>query len=797
VNYPVSIEEKLGFDKIRELLKKETSTDIGKEAIDKITFSNQYNKIQESLQLISELELLSQTGQFSHTFFEFLEDVLSFLNPIEKEGAIIYEEEWQVISSALSCFNQMYLEVNKQQHLLPLMTQKQSRLVDLTPCLRLINEVIDVAGKMKPDASPALKTISNSINEKEREIRKILLSKFELAKKNDWAGDTEITIRNERLVIPIIAEHKRKINGFVHDDSQSGKFLYIEPIECFEGNNQLKELVLERKKEVERILKQLTKDVSVYKQAILHHVQWHAFMDVVVAKQRLSSKLKAIAPDIVKEQSQVHLINAKHPLLFLQFDKDNKKIEPLNFQTNKNIHLILISGPNAGGKSIALKTIGLLQYMLQCGLKVPVSVGSSMKIYDGIFIDIGDNQSIENNLSSYSSHLWSMKTFMSEISSKSLYLIDEIGNGTDPSIGSSIAQAILEQFLKAEAFGVVTTHFGELKAWASETKGVINARMLYDLQHLEPLFKLELGKPGSSFALEVASKVGLKSQVIERVREVNKWKNQIDLDELIAENEKNKQELVENNKRIQEKEKVLDRLLNDYQQLKEELMSSKQAILKTAKQKAEEIIDESNKKVEQTIKEIKVANAEKEKTKKIRADLEKHKKQIEPKLDEEIKQVQKTKPVEVLKLKVGDWVVRNGQTTSGEVLTLKSTKAEVLFGQIKMWLNLSDLSRSQAMSKKSMKNQQVNIHLFEKQSQFYPNIDVRGVRGEEAVQKISSFLEDAHLIGAKDLKVIHGRGHGILRTLIKEHLKQNKWVKKFEFETEQLGGDGVTLITLK
>jgi DNA mismatch repair protein MutS2 len=543
VNYPVSIEEKLGFDKIRELLKKETSTDIGREAINKITFTNQYNKIQESLQLISELELLSQTGQFSHTFFEFLEDVLSFLNPIEKEGAIIYEDEWQVISSALSCFNQMYLEVNKQQHLLPLMAQKQSRLVDLTPCLRLINEVIDIAGKMKPDASPTLKKITTAINEKEREIRKILLSKFELAKKNDWAGDTEITIRNERLVIPIIAEHKRKINGFVHDDSQSGKYLYIEPIECFEGNNQLKELVLERKKEVERILKQLTKDVSVYKQAILHHVQWHAFMDVVVAKQKLSSRLKAISPDIVKEQLQVNLINAKHPLLYLQFDKDNKKIEPLNFQTNKNVHLILISGPNAGGKSIALKTIGLLQYMLQCGLKVPVSVGSSMKIYDGIFIDIGDNQSIENNLSSYSSHLWSMKTFMSEISSKSLYLIDEIGNGTDPSIGSSIAQAILEQLLQAEAFGVVTTHFGELKAWASETKGVINARMLYDLQHLEPLFKLELGKPGSSFALEVASKVGLKPQVIERVREVNKWKNQIDLDELIAENEKNKQEL--------------------------------------------------------------------------------------------------------------------------------------------------------------------------------------------------------------------------------------------------------------
>lgn len=797
MNYPVNIEEKLGFDKIRELLKKETSTDIGREAINKITFTIQYNKIQESLQLISELELLSQSGHLSNTFFEYLEDVLSFLNPIEKEGAILYEDEWLVVSSALTCFNQLYLEVFKQQHLVPLMAQKQERLIDLSPCLRLINEVIDVTGKIRPDASPALKKISTAINEKEREIRKILLSKFELAKKNDWAGDTEITIRNERLVFPIIAEHKRKINGFVHDDSQSGKYLYIEPIECFEGNNQLKELVLERKKEVERILKQLTKDVSVYKQAILHHVQWHAFMDVVVAKQKLSSRLKAISPDIVKEQSQVNLINAKHPLLYLQLDKDNKKIEPLNFLTNKNVQLVLISGPNAGGKSIALKTIGLLQYMLQCGLKVPVSVGSSMKIYDGVFIDIGDNQSIENNLSSYSSHLLSMKTFMTEISSKSLYLIDEIGNGTDPSIGSSIAQAILEQLLQLGAFGVVTTHFGELKAWASETKGVINARMLYDLQHLEPLFKLELGKPGSSFAIEVATKVGINSQVISRVREVNKWKNQIDLDELIAENEKNKQELIENNRRIQEKEKVLDRLLNDYQQLKDELLSSKQAILKTAKQKAEEIIDESNKKVEQTIKEIKVANAEKAQTKKIREDLQKHKKQIEPKLEEEIKQVQKTKPTEVLKLKVGDWVVRNGQSTAGEVLTVKNSKAEVLFGQIKMWLNISDLSRSQAMSKKSMKNQQFNLHLFEKQSQFYPNIDVRGIRGEEAVQKISSFIDDANLVGAKNLKVIHGRGGGVLRTLIKEHLKQNKLVKQFEFESEQLGGDGVTLITLK
>jgi DNA mismatch repair protein MutS2 len=325
VNYPVSIEEKLGFDKIRELLKKETSTDIGREAINKITFTNQYTKIQESLQLISELELLSQSGHLSNTFFEYLEDVLSFLNPIEKEGAILYEDEWMVVSSALTCFNQLYLEVFKQQHMVPLMAQKQARLIDLSPCLRLINEVIDVTGKMKPDASPTLKKISTAINDKEREIRKILLSKFELAKKNDWAGDTEITIRNERLVIPIIAEHKRKINGFVHDDSQSGKYLYIEPIECFEGNNQLKELVLERKKEVERILKQLTKDVSVYKQAILHHVQWHAFMDVVVAKQKLSSRLKAISPDIVKEQSQVHLINAKHPLLFYNLIRTIKR----------------------------------------------------------------------------------------------------------------------------------------------------------------------------------------------------------------------------------------------------------------------------------------------------------------------------------------------------------------------------------------------------------------------------------------------------------------------------------------
>jgi DNA mismatch repair protein MutS2 len=790
-----NIEEKLGFDKIRELLNLYSKTDLGKEILNKMTFSNHYTSIEKSLTQISEIGLLKQAG-FLPEFPEFLSEISHFLSRLDKDGALLYEDELLVLWHALQSFELNRSFIQENQQLAPLFFASQKHLTDLKPAIQLIEKVIDKEGQIKPNASVLLMDISRQISEKERDVRKVLLSKFELAKKNGWAGDTEITIRNERLVIPIIAEHKRKINGFVHDDSQSGKYLYIEPIECFEENNLLKELFIEKKKEIERILKTLCRDLSPHREGIWKHIQQTAFLDQTIAKYQLSVQIKSIAPEYVKLSSDVRLIKARHPVLYVQLQKDNKKMVPLDFQASADQFLTLISGPNAGGKSIALKTIGLLQYMFQCGLPVPVDAGSRMTIFDKIFIDIGDNQSIENNLSSYSSHLLNMKNFMEHITEKSLYLIDEIGNGTDPSIGSSIAQAILEQFLKRKAFGVVTTHYGELKAWANATEGVVNARMLYDLKHLEPLFELEIGKPGSSFALEVASKVGLTKSIVERVRNISQWKQHIDLEELMAENEKNKMALADNNKRLADREKVLEKMISEYQTLKEDLLDNKKSILNEAKAKASDILNIANQEIEKTIKDIKTAQADKHKTKAARLKLTK----IKEGHQKELLEVNETKPkkqVKLPELKPGVKVKRIDSKVSGEVVSVKGKQVQVIFGNITMWLPIDQLEGSFKEPEKMLKSNPFSQKMVEKQTEFRTEIDLRGTRGEEALLRLESWLEDAHLLGMTSLRIIHGRGYGILRKLILELLKKLNYVQSYEFESEQLGGNGVTIVKLK
>jgi DNA mismatch repair protein MutS2 len=790
-----NIEEKLGFDKIRVLLNLYSKTDLGKEILYKMTFSNHYPSIEKSLTQISEIGFLKQAG-FVPEFLEFLSEISHFLSRLDKEGALLYEDEFLVLWHALQSFeiNRSFIQENQQ--FAPLLFASQQHLTDLKPAIQLIEKVIDKEGQIKPNASVLLMDISRQISEKERDVRKVLLSKFELAKKNGWAGDTEITIRNERLVIPIIAEHKRKINGFVHDDSQSGKYLYIEPIECFEENNLLKELFFEKKKEIERILKTLCRDLSPHREGIWRHIQQTAFLDQTIAKYQLSVQIKSIAPEYVKLSSDVRLIKARHPVLYVQMQKDNKKMVPLDFQASAKQYLTLISGPNAGGKSIALKTIGLLQYMFQCGLPVPVDAGSRMTIFDKIFIDIGDNQSIENNLSSYSSHLLNMKNFMEHITEKSLYLIDEIGNGTDPSIGSSIAQAILEQFLKRKAFGVVTTHYGELKAWANATEGVVNARMLYDLKHLEPLFELEIGKPGSSFALEVASKVGLTKSIVERVRNISQWKQHIDLEELMAENEKNKMALADNNKRLADREKVLEKMISEYQTLKEDLLDNKKSILNEAKAKANDILNIANQEIEKTIKDIKTAQADKHKTKEARLKLTKIKEGHQMELLE-VNEIKPKKQVKLPELKPGVKVKRIDSKVSGEVVSVKGKQVQVIFGNITMWLPIDQLEGSFKEPEKMLKSNPFSQKMVEKQTEFRTEIDLRGTRGEEALLRLESWLEDAHLLGMTSLRIIHGRGYGILRKLILELLKKLNYVQSYEFESEQLGGNGVTIVKLK
>lgn len=798
INYPQNIEEKLGFDKIRDLIRSECSGESGRMAVADIKFMTSPDDIHHAIAEIEECRKLKSHSKF----FRFPEDpslIIQLLSRTEIEGAILYEDELFEILKSLHCAEHNFELLKTESVTLTVLFHKIEFLKSLSDAIAIPDHILDKEGHLKPNASPELWAIHKKIVQKEKDVRRILHARFENARKNGWAGDTEITIRNERLVIPIIAEFKKKMPGFVHDDSQSGKFLYIEPIECFEENNALKELYIEKKKETEIILRQCCRMLSVHRAQIVKHMNLGIELDVLNAKSVISEKLKACEPLYVEKHDDCELIDARHPLLYLLLSKNNKKPVPLNFHFKKGNYLVIVSGPNAGGKSIALKTIGLLQYMYQCGLPVPAAADSRLSVYNNIFIDIGDNQSIENNLSSYSSHLLNMKYFMEHADGNTLYLIDELGNGTDPAIGSTIAQAILELLLSIKAIGIVTTHFGNLKAWASNTNGVQNARMLYDLANLEPLFILEPDKAGSSFAIEVASKVGIDPGILKRARNIGNLKQQIDLDELLAENEKNKKELADNKQRIEAREKVLEKLISEYESLKVTLNENRSKIIDEAKLKAGDLIDKANQKIEKTIREIRETDAEKQKTKTVRQELENFKQEIKTGTPKKLQTILTPNPVVKTNtvLKTGSVVRHPEYKVSGEIIQIRKNEALVLFGQVKIKLPLSELEPSIADKKHIPKTATFNADHFHKQSTFRAEIDLRGIRGEEAIARLDEWLHDAHLLGMFSLKIVHGRGYGILRKLIFEHLKSLPFVEHFEHESEQLGGDGVTLVRIR
>lgn len=789
-NYPNTIEEKLGIESVKQQLAKSCHSEAAQKIIANNPFYTKVVDIQAQIELIDALINCLQTGEFLE-FPDQAEWMIECLQKTSVANQMLTEEELFVLLIALKQVQHNWQIIHNKQSLHPALYNTFGQIDSVANCIQKLDQLLDAEGQLKPNASDSLWQINKAIQSKEKEVRTSLIKKFEHAKKNGWAGDTEITIRNERLVIPIIAEHKKKINGYVHDDSQSGKFLYIEPIECFEGNNALKELHLDRKKEIEVILKATCAWLAPFRVLLQTHLQNSINLDALHAKAQWAIQLKCTKPKAVTAHDDTHLIDARHPLLDLQLSKDNQKIVPLQFHFKKGNSLLLISGPNAGGKSIALKTIGMLQYLYQMGLPIPVSPDSQLSVYKQIFIDIGDNQSIENHLSSYSSHLNTMQHFMQKANQDTLYLIDEIGNGTDPSIGCAIAQAILEQLIEQKAIGIVSTHYGQLKTWASQAKGAQNARMLYDVQKLQPLFILEPDKAGSSFALEVASKVGIQDQIIQRAKSINKQQKAFDLEHLITENELQKQTLKDQQERIESKEKSLEKLIHDYQALKTDLNAYKSSILKDAKTKAHHIIEEANQKIEATIKHIQETKAQKQSTNKVRKQLS----QFKAHLEAEIEQT----PITVLpdtNFKKDMTVKHVSQSVSGEIIDIKKSKALVLFDSVKIWLPLNELQAAKANIKHQPKTATFNVDLFNKQTQFRAEIDLRGIRGEEAMKQLDNWINDAHSLGMSSLRVVHGRGFGILRKLIVDYLTHSKLVKHYDHETEQLGGDGVTIITL-
>jgi DNA mismatch repair protein MutS2 len=555
-----------------------------------------------------------------------------------------------------------------------------------------------------------------------------------------------------------------------------------------EANNEIRDLEHAQKREVIRILKQLTDDVRTHLPELTVAYEFLAEIDFIRAKAKLSIDLNADLPQL-ESRPAVKWLKARHPILFLTL-KEKRAIVPLDIDLSDQERMLLVSGPNAGGKSVCLKTVGLLQYMVQCGLLLPLLPDSVVGVFDDIFIDIGDQQSIENDLSTYSSHLKNMAFFLNNATGKSLILMDELGAGTDPNFGGAIAQSILHSLLDKKAWGVATTHYYNLKLFAGQHAGVRNAAMRFDEKNLLPLYQLDIGKPGSSFALEIAQKTGLPKNALEEAQQLV-GKELMGFESLVRNLEKDKNELTERVRNLEKQERELKALLSKYDSLTHELESRKKEIIEKAKVEANSLLRETNKEIEKTIRHIRANQAERKETLKVRKNLQELTKKVTT-------APEKKEPVEVGEFKVGDKVRIIGQDGAGKILTLKGKNAIVQFGEIKSTVAVSKLEKQSGRATEVEKKlQSVGIKLHEKQSRFSPTLDVRGKRVDEAVALLEQFLDDAILLSQGEIKILHGKGEGVLRKVVREQLKRYKQVASFADEHVERGGDGITVVVLK
>ncbi|MCS7018005.1 MAG: endonuclease MutS2 [Cytophagales bacterium] len=803
--YPKNFEEKIGFDKIRQQLADLCNGSLGRAFVQRMRFNERYEIVHKLQSQTEEFRKLLDAGQ---TFPEG-----NFLDPSESfqkaaiEGAFLNEEEFFNLKLSLgTLLNCLEIIAKKPATEIPHLKALSGNLTVDKSLLAEIEQVIDERGQVRDGASPALRDIRSSILREQANARKKIDHILRTLKAEGLASDeAQLTIREGRMVIPLPVEHKRRLKGFVHDTSASGQTVFIEPAEVLEINNEIRELMAEERREIVRILTRLTARLRPHLDELKKGYFFLGLIDFIRAKARFAARFKAIFPEL-SPQPRLQWVAARHPLLQQHLEETSRNIVPLTIRLDEQNRILLISGPNAGGKSVCLKTVGLLQYMLQCGIPIPVQEGSRAGIFQHLFIDIGDEQSIDNDLSTYSSHLKNMKAFLQWADDQSLCLIDEFGTGTEPQLGGAIAEAILEQLNERRIYGVITTHYANLKFFAEHTPGIINGAMRYHVEALEPLFELEIGKPGSSFALEIAQKIGLPRAVVQSARQ-KVGKDKIDIEKLLKELEIEKQFYKQQNEALQAEKQLLAKTQAEYAHLRDFIETNRKQLINEAKAEAKRLLQQANQKIENTIREIREHQAEKEKTRQLRQELEEFGEQLQP---EEIKTISTTIPpvhseieLENTPIQIGDYVRLKGTNTVGEVVAIKGKEASVMIGELKSNLKVHRLEKisrrsyRQLVPEKAAPASNVGVDINEKMSQFSFDLDVRGKRAEEALIEVSRFIDDAIMLSHQNLRIIHGKGDGILRTLIREHLRKHKEVLRLEDEHADRGGAGITLVTLR
>ena len=855
--YPNNFEHKLGFDEIRRLLKERCLSTLGKEKVDEMTFSTDVDVINEWLTQVREFRSLQETkDDFPMQYFF---DVREAIMRIRLENTHLEEDEvWDLRRSLETITNIVkYLEHGAEEtasgemkYPYPSLHRLTEGVMTFPAMIRRIDSILDKFGKIKDSASMTLATIRHDLEKTQSGISRTLYTILHAAQKDGLVDkDAAPTMRDGRLVLPVAPGVKRRINGIVHDESATGKTVFIEPAEVVEANNKVRQLEAEERREVIRILTVFTEEVRPYVSDILNAYQLLAQIDLIHAKAEWARLTKAFEPT-VGSKPHIDWIHAIHPLLQLSLEKKGEKVVPLDISLTFPKRLLIISGPNAGGKSVCLKTVGLLQYMLQCGLPIPIGDRSTTGIFHHILIDIGDEQSIENDLSTYSSHLMNMKQMMRQANDQSLLLIDEFGSGTEPTIGGAIAEAMLKQFWKKKTFGVITTHYQNLKHFAEDHEGVVNGAMLYDRHEMQALFQLAIGQPGSSFAIEIARKTGIPEEVIKDASDIV-GSDYIQSDKYLQDIVRDKRYWEGKRQTIHQHEKSLEHKINRYEDELNEIDRQRKEILRKAKEEAEELLRESNKKIENAIREIKEAQAEKERTRLVREELNAFKEELaeidtrdndeaiarkirqiqERKERKEKRRAEKNKKLEesgkekspaadkslttssslLTPLKAGDTVRIKGLTSVGEVESTDGKMATVIFGGMKTKMRVERLEHAEKPKAQTTKAEERNNNIAgsyatvsrdtrevidNRKLNFRQDLDVRGMRGDEAINAVTYFIDDAILVGMSRVRILHGTGTGVLRQLIRQFLGTIPNVKSYRDEHVQFGGAGITVVDL-
>lgn len=855
--YPDNFEQKIGFNEIRTMLRERCLSTLGKEQVEKMGFSDHAETVNEWLMQVREFrQLISEVEDFPLQYFY---DVRESIVRIRIENTHLEENELFDLRRSLSTIESIVKILNhsdeddshaeendgwrrENKYTYPALHRLAKDVITFPQIIQRIDQILDKYGKIRDNATPELLQIRRELAKTEGSISRTLYSILRSAQSEGVVEkDVTPTLRDGRLVIPVIPTLKKKIKGIVHDESATGKTVFIEPTEVVEANNRVRELEGEERKEIIRILTNFTNKVRPYVREMMDSYRFLAKIDLIQAKAKIAEIFKAIEPE-VEDHPHIDWIRAIHPLLQISLEKKGEKVVPLDIILTQEKRILIISGPNAGGKSVCLKTVGLLQYMLQCGLSIPVSERSKTGVFQNIMIDIGDEQSLENDLSTYSSHLLNMKNMMRAANNSTIILIDEFGTGTEPGIGGAIAEAVLDKFCKQQAYGVITTHYQNLKHFADSHEGVANGAMLYDRHEMKALFQLTIGRPGSSFAIEIARKIGLPEEVIKEASDIV-GSEYIQSDKYLQDIVRDKRYWENKRQSIHQREKDMEKTISKYESDIEEIEKSRKQILAKAKQQAEELLKESNKKIENAIREIRENQAEKEETKRIRQELDAFKQEMQEidtkdnddKIARKIAQIQQRKERHAKRkaekaqnqekaaaalrnaqnksqaesskeLKEGDTVRIKGLTTVGKIESISGDMATAVFGGMKTKMRLSRLEHATASTEKDKTEERkenlasygisketrktIDAH----KSNFHQDLDVRGMRGDEALNAVQHFIDDAILVGMPRVRILHGKGNGILRQLIRQYVSSIPNVVHYADEHVQFGGAGITVV---